>query len=120
MGVMFVYVTAADGAEARHIGRAVVAERLAACGNIIGPMASVYWWHGKLQEANEAVLILKTTDERLAELIERVKALHSYDCPCIEALAVTGGHSPFLDWVARETRVSSAANGDGDGLSDGG
>jgi periplasmic divalent cation tolerance protein len=118
MGVMFVYATAGDAAEARRIGRAVVEERLAACANVIDAMASIYWWEGKLQEADEAVLILKTTEDRLTALIERVRALHSYDCPCIEALAVTGGYPPFLDWVARETQVSSAD--DGDGLSDGG
>jgi len=118
MEVMFVYVTAGDAAEARRIGRTAVEERLAACANIVDAMASIYWWDGKLHEAAEAVLILKTTEGRLAALIERVKALHSYDCPCIEALAVTGGYPPFLDWVARETQISPAD--DGDGLSDGG
>ena len=118
MDVMFVYFTAGDAAEARRIGRAVVEERLAACANIIDKMTSIYWWDGKVQEAGEAVLILKTTEGRLAMLVERVQALHSYDCPCIEAMAVTGGYSPFLDWVAQETQISSA--GDVDGLSDGG
>ena len=118
MGVMFVYATAADGAEARRIGRAAVEERLAACANVIESMDSIYWWDGKLQEAREAVLILKTSEERLEALVERVKALHSYDCPCIEALAVSGGYPPFLDWVTRETQGSPAE--DGDGLSDGG
>jgi periplasmic divalent cation tolerance protein len=118
MAVMFVYATAGDGAEARRIGAAVVAERLAACANIIEGMRSVYWWEGKLHEATEAVLILKTTDDRLPALVARVKALHSYDCPCIEALPVVAGHQPFLDWVARETHGSLAD--DSDGLSDGG
>ena len=81
MDVMFVYVTAGDAAEARRIGRAVVEERLAACANIIDKMTSIYWWDGKVQEAGEAVLILKTTEGRLAMLVERVQALHSYDCP---------------------------------------
>ncbi len=120
MGVVFVYATAADAAEAKRIGRAAVEERLAACANIIDPMTSIYWWDGKLQEAAEAVLILKTTDDRLAALIDRVKALHSYDCPCIEALPVANGYGPYLDWVARETQTSPAEEADGDGLSDGG
>ena len=103
MAVMFVYATASDAAEARRIGRAVVEERLAACANVLAPMQSVYWWDGKVQEADEAVLILKTTAERLDALVARVRALHSYDCPCIEALAVNGGNPEFLAWVARET-----------------
>jgi periplasmic divalent cation tolerance protein len=104
MAVMFVYATAADAGEARRIGRAVVEERLAACANVIDGMSSIYWWEGKVQEGREAVLILKTTEERLAELLARVAALHSYECPCIEALPVVAGHSGFLDWVAQETR----------------
>lgn len=109
MPVMFVYVTASDGAEASRIGRAVVEERLAACANVLPGMRSIYWWEGAVQEAGEAVLILKTTEDRLLALIERVKELHSYDCPCIEAIPVAAGHQGFLDWVARETHASPAA-----------
>jgi periplasmic divalent cation tolerance protein len=118
MAVMFVYVTTGDAAEARCIAHAVVGERLAACANILDGMRSVYWWEGKVQEGNEAVLILKTTEDRLEALLARVKALHSYDCPCIEALPVVAGHQPFLDWVLQETQGRTAeATG---GLSDGG
>jgi periplasmic divalent cation tolerance protein len=106
MAVMFVYATAADAAEAERIGRAVVAERLAACANVLPGMRSIYWWQGKMEEGAEAVLILKTTRERLAALIARVKALHSYDCPCIEALEVAGGNPDFLAWVEAETKAA--------------
>jgi periplasmic divalent cation tolerance protein len=115
---MFVYATAGDAAEARRIGRAVVEGQLAACANIITGMRSLYWWQGKLEEGREAVLILKTTEDRLEALVARVKELHSYDCPCIEALPVVAGHQPFLDWVAQETHGSPAT--ESDGLSDGG
>jgi periplasmic divalent cation tolerance protein len=118
MAVMFVYATTSDAAEARRIAGVVVGERLAACANILDGMRSVYWWEGKLREGSEAVLILKTSEERLDALIGRVKALHSYDCPCIEALPVAGGHRPFLDWVVQETQGSDAE--EVDGLSDGG
>jgi len=102
MAVMFVYATAADAAEAERIGRAVVTERLAACANVLPDTRSIYWWEGAVQEAAEAVLILKTTTERLAALVARVRALHSYACPCIEALSVVDGNPEFLAWVARE------------------
>ncbi|HWG79414.1 MAG TPA: divalent-cation tolerance protein CutA [Stellaceae bacterium] len=108
MPVMFVYATAGDAAEALRIGRAVVEERLAACANVLGGMRSVYWWQGAVQEGVEAVLVLKTTDDRLGALIARVRELHSYDCPCIEALPVTGGYQGFLDWVAGQTHDSHA------------
>jgi len=103
MAVMFVYATAADAAEAERIGRAVVSERLAACANILPGLRSIYWWQGKMEEGTEAVLILKTTRERIAALVARVRALHSYDCPCIEALEVADGNPEFLAWVERET-----------------
>jgi periplasmic divalent cation tolerance protein len=104
MAVMFVYATASDAAEAERIGRAVVSEHLAACANVLPGMRSIYWWQGKLEEAAEAVLILKTTRERLAALVARVKALHAYECPCIEALEVADGNPDFLAWVEAETK----------------
>jgi len=100
---MFVYATAADAAEAERIGRAAVSERLAACANVLPAMRSVYWWNGRLEEGSEAVLILKTTRTRLDALVARIKALHSYECPCIEALEIAGGNLDFLAWIARET-----------------
>ena len=101
--MMFVYVTASGSNEAERIARAVVADRLAACANVLGPMHSIYWWQGALEESSETALILKTTRERLPDLIARVKALHSYECPCIEALEVAEGNPDFLAWIARET-----------------
>lgn len=103
MSVIFVYVTAGDLDEARRIGRAAVEEQLAACANILPGVTSIFRWQGELDEAEEVVLILKTTEEKLEQLINRVKALHSYDCPCIEALPVVEGNRDFLEWVVRET-----------------
>jgi len=103
MAVMFVYVTASGADEAERIGRAVVSERLAACANMLAPVRSIYWWQGALEDSTEAALILKTTRARLPDLIARVKALHSYECPCIEALEVADGNPDFLAWIARET-----------------
>ncbi len=103
MSVMFIYATVADAEEARRIGRSAVEERLAACANIIPGATSIFRWDGQTQEAPEAVLILKTSEEKLERLIARVKALHSYECPCIEALPVVEGNRDFLAWVMRET-----------------
>lgn len=110
MSAMFVYVTAEDAETARRIGRAVVEARLAACANVLDGMDSIYWWEGTVQEAREAVLILKTTAERFDALAARVRALHPYDLPCIVALPVVAGHAPYLDWIARETQASPAAD----------
>lgn len=98
-----VYVTASSAGEALSIGRAVVSERLAACANVLDGMRSVYWWQGALAEDGEAVLILKTTRSCLPALIERIRALHSYETPCITAWPITAGNPDYLAWIAAET-----------------
>jgi periplasmic divalent cation tolerance protein len=102
MTVNLVYITTGSQAEARAIGRALIEDRLAACVNLIAGMLSLYRWEGRIQEDPEIVLIAKTTESRLAALIEKVKALHSYDCPCIVCVPVTGGNTDFLDWIGDE------------------
>ena len=100
MQVNLVYMTAGSIDEARSIGKALVESKLAACVNIIEPMHSIYVWEGELQEDTEVVMIAKTTEGRLNELIETVKSLHSYDCPCVLAIPVPKGNKAFLDWIA--------------------
>lgn len=102
MSVKLVYATVPNCKEAEQIAETVVTERLAACANILEHATSIFNWDGKLCRASEAVLILKTTEERTAELTARIKTLHSYECPCIAVLPVEGGNPAFLAWVARE------------------
>ena len=103
MAYRFVYMTAGSPEEARSIGRTLVEERLAACVNILDGMNSLYWWEGAVQDEQETVLIAKTRAELLERLTERVKALHSYSCPCVVALPIEGGNPAFLQWIAEET-----------------
>lgn len=97
------YVTAADADEALRIGRALVEARLAACANVLPGMTSVYRWEGRVEQAGEAVLVLKTRASLVEAATERVKALHAYACPCVVALPVEGGNPDYLDWLLRET-----------------
>jgi periplasmic divalent cation tolerance protein len=97
------YITCGSGDEATMIARTVVEERLAACGNIIDAMRSIYRWEGKVSEDEETVLILKTTAERVETLTARVKALHSYDLPCVVEIPLGGGNAAYFDWIAAET-----------------
>lgn len=103
MGAVLIYMTAGDAAEARKIGRALVEERLAACANLMDGMTSIYRWQGEICEDAETVLIAKTTEALAPALTARVKALHSYDCPCVVVLPIKGGHAAFLDWIAEQT-----------------
>ena len=102
MNVQFVYMTAANRAEAERIGRHLVETRLAACVNLIEGMTSIFRWEDKVQTDQEVVLIAKGVADRIPALVAAVKALHSYDTPCVVALPAVGGYSPFLEWVERE------------------
>ena len=104
MEINFIYMTAGDKAEAKKIASELVASKLAACVNILGNMNSVYMWQGEIQEDSEVVLIAKTTRACVPQLVEKVKLLHSYDCPCIVSLPVLDGHQPFLDWIEAQVK----------------
>lgn len=103
MSCVFVYVTVPP-AGARRLARAVVEDRLAACANILPGMTSVYHWQGKIEEAEEAVIVFKTRAGLFPALEARVKELHSYETPCIVALPVEAGHAPYLEWIRAETK----------------
>ena len=103
MQALFVYVTCKDKAEALEIGKAMVEGRWAACANIVDGMESIYWWEGKLESGKESVLILKTQENLLDALAEKVKSLHSYSVPCVVALPIVGGNADYLAWITKET-----------------
>ncbi len=105
MALSLVYITARNRAEARKIGSLLVRERLAASANILGPIDYVYRWKGKVRNDREVALIAKTREARLPALIRRVRAVHSYDVPCIVALPIGGGNAAFLKWVEEETAL---------------
>ncbi len=104
MKLRLVYITTKDKAEARKIGRELVKERLVACVNIIEGMNSLYWWGSKIQDDQEAILIAKTKESLVKELIKKVKSLHSYATPCIISLPILDGNKDYLDWLNKETK----------------
>ena len=104
MAVNLIYITTSTLDEARAIGKELVSSRLAACANIIADINSIYWWDGKIQDDREVLLIAKTKESLVRELIEKVRSMHSYECPCIVSLPILDGNKPFLDWIVEETR----------------
>ena len=104
MKINFIYMTVGSKEEARKIGKELVAARLAACVNILDNMNSFYMWDGKIQDDTEVVMIAKTTENRIPDLIKKVESMHSYDCPCIVSFPITDGHRPFLEWIAGEVK----------------
>ncbi len=100
----WIYITTSSPEEAEAIGSAMVEARLAACANILPGITSMYWWEGKVQRDVETAMILKTRTALVERLIDEVKKLHSYDCPCVIALPIQAGNPAFLEWIEKETR----------------
>jgi periplasmic divalent cation tolerance protein len=104
MKAFLIYMTTTDKEEARAIGRYLVQSKLAACVNIWDNMNSMYEWQGEFQDDREAVMIAKTTEERLPALIAAVKERHSYQCPCVVAVPIAAGNPDFLRWIEERVR----------------
>ena len=99
-----IYVTTGSFDEAKIIGEILVEEGLSACVNIISDMHAIYRWQGKTQMDEEFVLIAKTRSSLIEPVTARVKECHSYECPCVVAIPVTGGNSDFLNWINEEVK----------------
>ncbi len=103
-GFISVYMTASGDVEAKTIAEALVTEKLAACVNILPRAQSIYRWRGVVEHATEIILIAKTRAELFGALSQKVKGLHSYDCPCIVALPIAAGAPEYIEWLAQETQ----------------
>ncbi len=99
-----VQTTTDSRAEAMDLARSAVQARLAACAQVGGPIASMYWWDGGLERAEEWTLILKLPTDRYQELAEFLTERHSYDEPEIVATPIIAGSSAYLGWIEEETR----------------
>ncbi len=104
MEYILIYVTCKDFEEAKKISKALLSQRLVACANILPEISSMFWWEGKIDQANEVPIILKTLKELSTEVINKIKSLHSYECPCIIGLPIEVGYEGFLKWIKEETR----------------
>ena len=94
-----VLITSSSEAEAEKIAKALLNTRLAACVNIVRDVKSFFWWEGRIDEAREVLLIVKTRADLLNELINVVKSIHSYSVPEIIALPIIAGYEDYLSWV---------------------
>lgn len=98
-GVRLALVTAPDAEVAASLVRRLVDEGVAACGNILPGIASIYRWEGAVERESESLILFKTTAAGAARLAERVSELHPYDVPEVLVVEVEGGHGPYLQWV---------------------
>ncbi len=99
-----VFVTAPDRKTAEDLAEGMVKSKLAACVNAVPGVSSVYWWKGRLEKAEEVMLVIKTRGALLPELCEYVRKNHPNAIPEVLSLPIEQGHEPYLDWVGAHTR----------------
>lgn len=99
LGYIVVLVTTSSKQEAEVIVQRLIEARLIACGNIVGPVTSLFRWSGKLERAEEYLALLKSRKNLFGRVEEAVKAIHSYEVPEILALEVVKGSKRYLNWL---------------------
>lgn len=108
MDALLVLTNLPDAASARALAEHIVSARLAACVNILAPCRSVYRWQGKVEDAEEVPMLIKTSAERYPELEAAIRARHPYELPEIVAVSLSQGLPAYLDWVAAETSLPTS------------
>jgi len=102
--LVIVLTTMPDDARSDEVARALVDERLAACVNVLPPMASTYRWRGAIERETERQLVIKTTRDRLQALETRMRKLHPYELPEFLVLNVEAASIAYAGWVAEQAR----------------
>jgi periplasmic divalent cation tolerance protein len=101
--VSVIYSTTDTIDTAKSIARSHVKERLVACVHIIPKIESIYRWQGKIEEADECVLIAKTSERNVNKVMQKIRSLHPYEVPEIIVIPPVGGLKEYLDYVEEET-----------------
>jgi len=100
---VLIYTTFASLEDAKRVGEALVAARLAACVNMFPGMISLYEWEGAREEANEVAMIIKTRSSLTDQVLAETKRLHPYEVPALLVLPTEGGSTEYCDWIVSET-----------------
>lgn len=96
---ILIFVTVATKKEAHEIVQVLLDKHLIACANLLGPVESKFWWHGKVNTAKEFYVIMKSDKRLFKKLSTIVKKVHSYDVPEILAIPIVNGWQPYLKWL---------------------
>jgi periplasmic divalent cation tolerance protein len=99
-----VLTTAGSQEEARAIAHALLERHLAACVNIVSSLESIYRWEGKVDSAQESLLIIKTTEAAFPKVRKALVELHSYDLPECIMLAIEDGGAEYLRWIGESVQ----------------
>lgn len=99
-----ILITAKNKPEAAKIAKLLIKNKLAACVNIAGSLSSIFLWKGRVEQAEEALLIVKSRKELFNKIVKLVKANHSYEVPEIIAIPIVSGFKPYLEWIDESLR----------------
>ena len=105
---VIVYTTYPSLVEAEKAGRFIVEQRLAACVNILPGMVSHYWWEGKVERGEEAVMIVKTRASLVERVRDAIKATHSYTTPAFLVIPLESVEDTYLAWLMAETKDAAS------------
>ena len=103
---VLIYTTFPALADAKRVGEALVAARLAACVNMFPGMISIFEWEGAREEANEVAMIIKTRAALTNAVLSETKRLHPYKLPALLVLAAEGGSAEYCGWIVDQTQNS--------------
>jgi periplasmic divalent cation tolerance protein len=101
-----VITTVSSREQARSIARRLTELHLAGCVQVYGPIASTYWWQGKIETSEEWSCIIKTSAERYNDLEQEIRSMHTYEEPEIVAFPIVSGSRTYLDWLENSLRMS--------------
>lgn len=94
-----VFMTTSTKEEATKIVRCLLEEKLVACANTLGPINSLFWWKGKIDESNEFLTLMKSHSRLFSKISKRVREMHSYEVPELIALSIEKGLPTYLSWI---------------------
>jgi len=100
-----IFITAKNVREANKIAKKLVEDKLIACANVIKGVKSIFCWQGKVERADEVLLVLKSKKSCFQKIVKTVKSLHSYEVPEIIALPIIAGNKDYLNWIKKSCSV---------------
>lgn len=101
-----VLTTTSNPIQARRLARQLLQKRTAACVTVVPAVRSLYWWKRRIEENRETLLLIKTLQPRLGQLLHQIKAAHPYEVPEILALPVSRGDGAYLRWLEESLMIS--------------
>lgn len=107
MDVILIITNLPDKASAEMLAQRLIAERLAACVNMLAACTSVYHWQGNVETAQEIPVLIKTTRQHYEAIEQTIREVHPYELPEIISVPLAGGLPAYLDWVAAETTIQN-------------